>query len=62
MLRITRDTASEKDGTKPLYLFYMQRRSLNQDQTEKSLYNVLCINMRETIRPLGCSGLTELTN
>ena len=28
----------------------------------KSLYNMLYINMRGMIRPLGCSVLTELTN
>ena len=57
-----RDTASKEYVMQPGHLFHMQRRTLNRRHTEKAYNNMLYINMREMILPLGCSVLTELPN
>ena len=50
MLYITRNTAWEKYGMQPVHRIYMQHRTLNQHDTEKALYNMSYLNMRENIR------------
>ena len=52
-------TGSGKYGMQPVHLLFMQHRILNHHYSEKAYYyNMLYINMREFIRPLGCSVLT----